>query len=146
MIGIMYSSLIHAQDGYPWVVNAQATSPLLEGTGLQPGQQYGCGLVGYEWDRIFDNGATPRGLQVLGASPTISEYHRADMGDTTYYRAASGALVFATGSIYWTRALDSYRYQPDPHCPQPQGEIPAIQNLMRRIMVALVQPQWMQQA
>ena len=39
-------------------MNPSTNSPLLLGTGLQAGRQYGYRLVGYEWDRIFANGAS----------------------------------------------------------------------------------------
>jgi hypothetical protein len=145
LIGIMFSELTHAQQGFPWVVNSQAALPLLNETGLRPGQQYGCGLVGYEWDRIFMNGATPAGLQILGTSPTIDENNQTDTSDTTYYRASSGALVFATGSIYWTSALDSYRYETDPLCAHQNPQVPGMEQLMLHIMDALADPQRMQQ-
>jgi hypothetical protein len=145
LIGVMYSGLTHSQQGFPWVVNSHAAASFLDGTGLRPGQQYGCGLVGYEWDRIYKNGATPAGLQILGTSPTIDENGQADTSDTTYYRASSGVLVFATGSIYWTSALDSYEYQTDPLCAHQNPEIPGMQKLMLRVMDALVNPQHMQQ-
>ena len=111
LIGVMYSDLTHKQQGFPWTVSPQAKSPLLEGTGLQPGQSYGCDLVGYEWDRVFANGATPAGLQLLGASRTVNDSGTPDLSNTTYYIAPSGAMVFATGSLYWTLGLDNYRNQ-----------------------------------
>ena len=138
LIGIMFSSLTDTQQkvGFPWQGNPAANSSLLDGTGLQPGQQYGCDLVGYEWDRIFNNGATPAGLQVLGVSHTVSEFNTADVSNTTYYIAPSGAMVFATGSIYWTSVLDSYRFSADKACPS--RVIPGIQKLMANVMDALV--------
>ncbi len=145
LVGVMFSELTHSRQGFPWVVDARATSPLLEGTGLRAGHQYGCGLVGYEWDRIFQNGATPAGLQVLGTSPTIDENNQADTSNTTYYKASSGALVFATGSIYWTSALDSYRYQSDPQCAHQNPVVPGMQKLMERVMDALATPHRLQQ-
>lgn len=145
LIGVMFSGLTHSQQGFPWVVNPQAAVPFLNGTGLRPKQPYGCGLVGYEWDRIFKNGATPAGLQILGTSPTVDDSKQADTSDTTYYRASSGALVFATGSIYWTSALDSYVYETDPLCAHQNPEIPGMQKLMLHIMDALADPQHMQQ-
>jgi hypothetical protein len=140
LIGIMYSSLTDSQVllGYPWRVNPSAKSALLNGTGLQPGQQYGCDLVGYEWDRIFNNGATPADLQVLGASPTVSEYNSSDISNTTYYIAPSGAMVFATGSIFWTTVLDSYRPSTDKKCAGQDLVVPGIQKLMANVMDALV--------
>lgn len=140
LIGIMYSSLTHQQSGFPWHVSFNTKSPLLKGTGLQLGQQYGCGLVGYEWDRIFTNGATPAGLQVISESTTIDENNNADISSTTYYIAQSGALVFATGSTYWTAALDNYRFNQDRLCIGRALEVPGMQQLMANVMDALVTP------
>jgi len=137
LIGIMFSDLTHQQQGFPWTVSPQANPSLLDGTGLQPGQEYGCGLVGYEWDREFANGDTTAGLQVLGASQTVNNSNRPDTSNTTYYIAHSGAMVFATGSIYWALALDNYRFQTDASCGQ-DLVVPGMQNLMARAMDALV--------
>jgi hypothetical protein len=137
LIGIMYSGLTHKQQGFPWEVSSLAKSPFLDGTGLQPGQQYGCGLVGYEWDRVFSNGATPAGLQVLATSQTQMDNNKADISNTTYYIAPSGAMVFATGSIYWTASLDDYRYHTDNLCAGQNTEVPGMQKLMANIMDAL---------
>jgi hypothetical protein len=138
LIGIMYSGFENTSLGFPWRVQPGATSPFLSGTGLQAGQQYGCGLVGYEWDRIFDGGATPPGLQVIGTSPTITNTGQPDKSNTTYYFAPSGAMVFASGSIYWTLALDSYRESVYKACAQQDPVVPAMQKLMARIMSELV--------
>ena len=137
LIGIMYSGLIHRQQGFPWRVSSQVNSPLLDGTDLRPGQNYGCDLVGYEWDRIFTNGSTPAGLQVLGKSYTLKEDNTTDFSNTTYYIAPSGAMVFATGSIYWTLSLDDYRYHTDTLCAGQSTEVPGMQKLMANVMDAL---------
>ena len=137
LIGIMFSGLTQRQRGFPWQLSSQVKSPLLDDTGLQAGQTYGCGLVGYEWDRVFANGASPPGLQVLGTSSTVNNSNRADVSNTTYYIAPSGAMVFASGAIYWTTALDSYRYSADPKCAGQQLVVPGIQKLMANVMDAL---------
>src|SRR5205085_9372266 len=121
-----------------WQVSPQAKSPLLDGTGLEPGQQYGCGLVGYEWDHIFNNGATPQGLQVLSVSHPRDNNNQPDISNTTYYIASSGAMVFAAGAIYWTASLDSYRSYIDPSCSNQNPVVPGIQKLMMHVMDALV--------
>jgi len=137
LIGIMFSNL-NQQSDFPWRVSSQTKSPLLDGTGLQPGQEYGCGLVGYEWDRVFANGATPAGLHVLSDSQTRYGNNHLDVSNTTYYIAPSGAMVFATGSIYWSRSLDSYRLYPDKFCAGQNIEIPGMQKLMAHVMDTLV--------
>jgi hypothetical protein len=138
LIGIMYSGLTHARFGFPWEVDSATKSEFLNATGLQPGQQYGCNLVGYEWDRIFANGATPVGLHVLSTTHTIQDDNTPDTSNTTYYVARSGAMVFASGSIYWALALDNYRYQVDRLCANQSPIIPGIQKFMANIMSALL--------
>jgi hypothetical protein len=140
LVGIMFSDLTHQKQGFPWQVSAQAKSPLLEGTGLQPGGTYGCDLVGYKWDKVFANGATPPGLQVISVSHTVNDEGRSDVGDTTYYIARSEAMVFATGSIYWEYAFDDYRFTPDPSCPNQSHAVPGMQKLMANVIAAIVVP------
>ena len=138
MIGIMFSDFTDRQRGYPWELSPQATNlPLLRGTGLQPGVPYGCELVGYEWDRIFSNGATPKGLQVIGLTYTINNTFQSDSSNTTYYIAPSGAIVFATGSVYWTDALDAYRLAGSALCSDRDTVVPGMQKLMANVMYAL---------
>jgi hypothetical protein len=138
LVGIMYSDLTHRQQGFPWQVSSLTKSPLLDGTGLQPGHSYGCGLVGYEWDHIFNNGDTPASLQVLSVSHTMDNWNIHDFSNTTYYIAPSGAMVFATGSIFWTGALDSYRLYSDKVCVGQNPVVPAIQRLMEHVMNMLI--------
>lgn len=138
LIGIMYAHLAGQQSYFPWRVNPQAKSPFLDGTGLQPGKTYGCNIVGNEWDRIFDNNASPAGLQVLGTSFTVDNSNNPDASNTTYYIAPSGAMVFAAGSIYWTLALDSYRASVDKACATQNLVVPGIQKLLAHVMDALI--------
>ncbi|GAC1388743.1 MAG: hypothetical protein NVS4B11_11420 [Ktedonobacteraceae bacterium] len=138
LIGVMYSDLTHKQQGFVWQVNTDANSPFLSDTGLENGQAYGCGLVGYEWDRVYDNGFSPKGLHVLGASDTTTDTGTSDKSNTTYYVASSGAMVFASGSIYWENALDNYRVISDKTCGSKDVAVPGIQMLMAHIMDELV--------
>ncbi len=140
LIGIMYSDLTQGRRGFSWSVNPQATSPLLKGTDLQPGQSYGCDLVGYEWDRVFTNGATPKDLRVLAVSPATDEQGKGDVSYTTYYFANAKSLVFASGSVYWTASLDEYRISTKDPCAGQTAAIPPMQRLMANIMDALVNP------
>lgn len=138
LIGIMYSHLTQKRPYFPWRLNPQAKSPLLVGTGLQPGKPYGCSIVGNEWDRVFNNDIEPAGLQVLGSSYTIDDYNQYDVSNTTYYIAPSGAMVFAAGSINWTLALDSYRFYTDQACATQNLVVPGIQKLLAHVMDALI--------
>lgn len=147
LVGIMYIDWTTPPTSFPWQVNPNASADVLDGTGLQPGQQYGCNLVGYEWDGIFDNGKTPQNLWVLGASHVVSDGKQAEVSNTTYYIATSGAMVFASGSIYWSYALDDLRVWDFPHpaarvnadaCLSHSAAVPQIQTLMEHVMSQLI--------
>lgn len=140
IIGIMFEDYANAPAAYPWRVNPATSSPLLTSTHLQPGQSYGCNLVGNEWDTVYDNGFSPAGLTILGSSPVVSLTGQHETASTAYYVAPSGAFVFASGSIYWGYALDNLR-APEAHptsCEQQSRAIPGIQTLMANVMSALI--------
>lgn len=138
LVGIMYSDLTHKVNGFAWHVDPSAPSSLLAQAGLSQNEAYGCGLVGYEWDRVFVNGATPKTLHIIGTSATQNDAGVSDQSNTTYYTASSGAIVFASGSIYWSYALDSYRFQQDKSCIGKDTAVPSIQKLLVIVMTALV--------
>lgn len=138
LIGIMYSGFTRSGNGFPWVVASDAHSPFLDGTGLVPGKAYGCDLVGYEWDRIYQNGATPKTLVTLASSPVINTQQQQDVSNTSYYYAPSGALIFASGSIYWDRALDTFRLFPSGACRPQDDLVPGIQLLLQHVLAAAV--------
>ena len=87
---------------------------------LQPGQVYSLtpNLLGYEWDFDIDNGFRPAGLIDLSSTTIQVEQKLLDYGTITgegtathaltLYRAASGALVFGAGSVYWAWGLDEH--------------------------------------
>jgi hypothetical protein len=47
-------------------------------------------------------------------------------------------MVFAAGSISWTAALDNYRFAVDRTCAGHDVVVPAMQQLMLKVMAALV--------
>ena len=164
LVGSMHADLTTLyRPGYPWQISktADANSVLLKGTGLTPGQPYGCGLVGPEWNTVNQKFPSPvQNLHVLGESPAYSDVtHITAASNTTYYFAQSGALVFATGSFFFSSALDSYRspdmlqnMSPTKYCGQrntnssipdlrgvpgmstPDTIIPGMQMLMKNVM------------
>ncbi len=139
LLGEMFSDVVHGRHGFPWKVASPSTaSTFMNDTGLTAGQEYGCALVGYEWDKVFNNGATPQGLQILSTSTTSNDTGQADISNTTVYTAPSHALVFDTGSVYWTSALDAYQFAPDPRCAGTRQVVPDIQKLMQNVMAALI--------
>ena len=77
---------------------------LFEGTGVKAGSSFP-GLVGIESDRYYPGFQTPRDIEV----PTLSPVTCRGIGTwstMTYYTVGSGANVFATGTMNWTRSLN----------------------------------------
>ncbi len=96
LIGVAYGS--NPVDADMVIVNAGHW--ICAGTGLINGSVL-YGLVGYEYDSLQNN--TPPGTTLIAHSPLSSTY-----SDSTVYTAASGAIVYATGSIQWAWGLDDY--------------------------------------
>ena len=119
LVGQQY---IGDKDGvyFPLVVSAaEGTDRIWRFTGLDsqaPGTStsVGTGLVGWEWDlRNTTNGAEPAGVKTLATSsatgnifgPNFTYTTGTTPTTTTRYTAASGALVFSTGTNHWARGL-----------------------------------------
>jgi len=103
LIGVMYTA--DPVDGD--IVVRDASHWVFEGTGLAAGDRLP-GLLGYEVDRVQGRG--PAGVEILAESPWVAmnDAARHGLSHMTLYRAASGALVFATGSIQWAWGLDDF--------------------------------------
>lgn len=79
-------------------------------------------LLGYEWDSDVENGFRPDGLVNLSLSSISVETYLRDYGATvgsavathslTMYRAASGALVFGAGTVFWSWGLSDNHQGP----------------------------------
>ncbi|MBX5065318.1 DUF4082 domain-containing protein [Rhizobium lentis] len=79
-------------------------------------------LLGYEWDSDVENGFRPAGLINLSLSSVSVETYLRDYGTTvgsavathslTMYRAASGALVFGAGTVFWSWGLSDNHQGP----------------------------------
>ncbi|WP_184326942.1 DUF4082 domain-containing protein [Rhizobium sp. BK529] len=91
---------------------------------LQPGETYNLvqNLLGYEWDSDVENGFRPAGLINLSLSSVAVNTYLRDYGSTvgdavathslTMYRAASGALVFGAGTVFWSWGLNDQHQGP----------------------------------
>lgn len=90
-------------DNFPFVV-AHADSWVYAGTGVQEGDALSP-VVGYETDRVFDNGHTPAGLVPLARSPYLQMDAGPNWHNASVYPAPSGAFVFTAGSIEWSWGL-----------------------------------------
>src|SRR5450755_2888633 len=101
VIGVMFEDEVG--QSYPFVVQ-NASSWVYAGTGFQNGSSVP-GIVGYEYDKVFNNGASPAGLTILGNSPVVGGEVGNSFSNATLYTASSGARVFAAGTIQWSWGL-----------------------------------------
>ena len=92
----------------PFVVR-DAQSWVFAGTGLEDGDSIPF-AVAAEYDTRLDDGVEPAGLEVLASSPVVDAYGLARTANATLYQAASGAQVFAVGSIGWVNGLGDGPY------------------------------------
>ncbi|NKK43976.1 DUF4082 domain-containing protein [Rhizobium leguminosarum] len=91
---------------------------------LNEGETYNLvqNLLGYEWDSDVENGFRPDGLINLSLSSVSVDTYLRDYGATvgsavathslTMYRAASGALVFGAGTVFWSWGLSDNHQGP----------------------------------
>jgi len=91
----------------PWVVY-DPSSWIFAGTGARKGERF-AGMVGPEYDRLNPAVPFPRPLQVLAHSPLTCDGF-STFSDSVYYTVASGAGVFASGTMRWVCAMRG------PHC------------------------------
>jgi hypothetical protein len=99
MTGVLYES--YPTDA-PYVVTS-ADHWLFEGTGVQNGDSFDH-LVGTEYDRVTPGYSFPRPLEIVAHSPLVcngTDSH----SDSAYYTVASGAGVFASGTMRWVEGL-----------------------------------------
>ncbi|HWE26063.1 MAG TPA: N,N-dimethylformamidase beta subunit family domain-containing protein [Myxococcales bacterium] len=108
LIGVMYDS--YQNQSFPFVV-ANSSHWVYAGTGVRDGDSL-APIVGYEFDRVYDNGRTPPDLVVLARSPVVRHDGTAGMQNASVYTAASGAWVFAAGTIEWSWGLSGGPYTP----------------------------------
>ncbi|HEX8997895.1 MAG TPA: N,N-dimethylformamidase beta subunit family domain-containing protein [Ktedonobacterales bacterium] len=106
VIGVMYQDQVNKD--YAYVVQ-NASNWVYAGTGFVNGTSLP-GIVGYEYDKVWNNGFTPAGLTVLSNSPVVGCCEGSGNSDSnsSVYTAASGAQVFAGGTIQWSWGLDNY--------------------------------------
>ncbi len=119
LLGVMY---IADKDVFAGGFNFVATNTsdsYYANTGMKNGDTLNQ-LVGFEWDAVNTN-ASPSGLVVLAQSTSPSSQNPPDdtdlqgfpstanplISNAVRYTAASGAKVFATGSIQWLWVLDA---------------------------------------
>ncbi|MEU5730860.1 N,N-dimethylformamidase beta subunit family domain-containing protein [Streptomyces antimycoticus] len=99
LTGVLY-------EGYPTdapYVVLDSGHWLFAGTGVDDGDSFDH-LVGVEYDRVTPGVPTPAPLRIIAHSPLVCR-GRHSHSDTAYYTVASGAGVFASGTMRWVEAL-----------------------------------------
>jgi hypothetical protein len=106
LLGVMYQDQVNSS--YAYVVQ-NASNWIYAGTGFVDGSRVP-GIVGYEYDKVWNNGFSPPGLTILSNSPVVGccEGSGNSFSNSTIYTAPSGARVFASGTIQWSWGLDNY--------------------------------------
>ncbi len=120
LLGSMYIEVDHPVDGDFVIQDAEPW--LLANTGLSTGSLLP-GLAGYEVDGLSTSSP-------VGTSVVARMVDSRTPGAVTLYRAASGALVFATGSMQWSWGLDDYQA---PHL-RTSVLNPAVQQITRNVL------------
>jgi PKD repeat protein len=104
LIGVLYSNVVQTGD----IVVFNSSNFVFNNTGLQNGSHLP-GLMGVEVDSLGSN--TPPGTVLLSHSPY--QFQGSTLfSDMTVYTAASGATVFAAGTIIWDQGLDDFNGGP----------------------------------
>jgi hypothetical protein len=103
LAGVLYGGW---QVAYFPLVVTDASSWLFRGTGVRAGDAFP-GLVGheYDWRDPHFRPHEPPGLTVHARSPLVDALGVPAVGEAVSHRAASGALVFAAGTIQWVYGL-----------------------------------------
>ena len=86
----------------PYVVY-DPSSWIFAGTGAYRGERFP-GMVGPEYDRLNPAVPFPRPLEILAHSPLTCDGF-STFADSAYYTVASGAGVFASGTMRWVCAM-----------------------------------------
>ncbi|HEX5546394.1 MAG TPA: choice-of-anchor D domain-containing protein [Ktedonobacterales bacterium] len=118
LVGVMFLDENNTPDGRPYVVT-NASNWVFANTGFVNGTSVP-GIVGYEFDNSFTDPSTsppaqyqqyhtysPAGLQILSNS-LVQGDNGAEIAQSTIYTAASGARIFAAGSIEFSWGLDNF--------------------------------------
>ncbi len=110
LIGVQFGALLH-QNAPMIVINTDRW--IYAGTGLRDGDVI-AGVAGYEVDTVYlQDGfpeAQPGSYAMLSDSPVVDEGGQPARGSGSMYRAASGAWVFAAGTMSWSWALGTPGY------------------------------------
>ena len=123
LLGSMFLEVETPVNGDFVIENAE--NWITHNTGLSKGSSLR-GVVGYEVDGM--SASSPPATRVVARSSVIQ-----NDGTATVYHAASGAVVFSSGSMQWSWGLDDY------NAPELRTSVlsPAVQQMTRNILARL---------
>jgi hypothetical protein len=101
VVGIMYNSEEPASGD---IIVENTGTWIFANTGLSDGDHLP-GILGYEVDALFNDATTPADIIDVAHSPYVLG-GQSFAADSSVYQAASGAWVFATGSVEWDWGLN----------------------------------------
>jgi hypothetical protein len=113
LVGVMFTNETVGGVTVPYVVT-NSSNWVYANTGLKDGDSVPS-LVGYEADRYMATYPAAATNQVLLSRSPFSSPNGPDYANSSIYQAPSSAWVFATGTMSWSWALDSFNTsnQPD---------------------------------
>src|SRR5437660_5033979 len=96
-IGVMYQDQVN--QNYAYIVQ-NASNWVYAGTGFVNGSSVP-GIVGYEYDKVWNNGNTPAGLTILSNSPVVgaevgSSYSNSSLSLYCIKRLLAPCIVFVS--------------------------------------------------
>src|SRR2546427_674949 len=111
MTGVTITGLSYSGN-YPLVVMNTSPHWIYANTNFKDGDSV-AGLVGYEMDKVDSAYALPawQSHTILSQSPFTDANGSSGISNSHIYLAPSGAWVWASGTIAWSRGLDGYWYQ-----------------------------------
>jgi hypothetical protein len=114
LMGVQYTISGPPQNNQGFFVTYVVNNPanwVYAGTGFKNGDTV-IGLVGYEADRLFSEYPPPNAISGTYTLLSHSAWGTGpnDFSNASVYQAPSGAWVFATGSMAWNWALDTYNH------------------------------------
>jgi hypothetical protein len=127
LIGTMYTYATVKDD----LVIGDTSHWVFANSGLHPGDHIR-GALGYEADR--STFTSYPGTIVLTHSPFLHADGTPDESNMTIYTAQSGAIVFATGTIYWNWTLDDFNAAARPNTPVSAATQQITRNVLNRIL------------
>ena len=108
----MLSGLAYGSNTQPDYIAWRPTNVdtwIFEGTGIQEGDTFP-GIVGYEYDHMAPADQRPDALTIVGSS-SVNGFLGSDTSVSAVHTTASGATVFAAGTIAWCWGLDDYGHE-----------------------------------